>query len=61
MTQIKQIYIVNKTIKMTNPLHVYVTKLCFIMYGKHILFFSPTVKKKTNKQKKTVWPAHGRW
>ncbi len=37
MTLAKQINIVNKWIKMTD-VHVFATKLCFILYRKHIFY-----------------------
>ncbi len=39
-TLAKQINIVNKRIKMTDHIHVFATKLHFIMFGKHILSLS---------------------
>ncbi len=40
MTLAKQINIANKRIKTTDHIHVFATKLHFIMYGKHILYLS---------------------
>ncbi len=42
-TLAKQINIVNKRIKTTDHIHVFATKLRFIMYGKHILSLSRSV------------------
>uniref|UniRef100_A0A672R7R8 Uncharacterized protein n=1 Tax=Sinocyclocheilus grahami TaxID=75366 RepID=A0A672R7R8_SINGR len=39
-TLAKQINIVNNRIKTTDHFHVFATKLCFIMYRKHILYLS---------------------
>ncbi len=38
MTLAKQINTVNKRIKSTDIVHVFATKLRFIMYGKHIAY-----------------------
>ncbi len=39
-TLAKQINIVNNRIKMTQNVHVFATKLRFIMYGKHIAYYN---------------------